>query len=140
VLIREFSFPEVLNPVLKLWSSFEKGINLGRSDEPAEIEKILIRGSDLFLVAIINSEIVGTVLGGFDGRRGLIYHLAVSRPFREKGIASQLMIAIESRLKSKGCIRSYLFVTEDNPEAMQFYEKRGWERMVHVHPFAKTLE
>jgi ribosomal protein S18 acetylase RimI-like enzyme len=140
VLIREFSFPEDVNSVLQLWAAIEKGVNLGRSDELVEIEKKLKRDPDLFLVATNNAEIIGTVLGGFDGRRGLIYHLAVSKPFREMGIASRLMEEIEARLHSKGCIRSYLLVTADNPEAMQFYEKRGWERMAQVFPYAKSLD
>ena len=54
---------------------------------------------------------VGTVIGGFDGRRGLIYHLAVEPGFRKRGIGSLLMEEVERRLKGKGCLRCYLMVT-----------------------------
>jgi ribosomal protein S18 acetylase RimI-like enzyme len=140
VLIREFRFPEDFNSVLHLWSTIEKGVNLGRSDEFVEIEKKLKHDPELFLVATDNNEIIGTVLGGFDGRRGLIYHLAVSMAFREMGVASRLMEEIEARLRSKGCIRSYLMVTSDNSEAMHFYEKHGWERMAKIIPYAKSFD
>ena len=118
----------------------EKGVNLGRSDEVGEIKKKLQRDPDLFLVADEESRIVGTVIGGYDGRRGLIYHLAVDGSFRRQGIGSRLMEAVEARLRSKGCIRCYLMVTRDNEEAMQYYQRHGWERMDFVVPFAKNLE
>ena len=78
-------------------------------------------------------------IGGFDGRRGSIYHLAVAASFRGRGIGARLMGEIESRLRSKGCLRCYLMVTTDNEEAMHYYEKRGWERMDYVVSFSKNL-
>ena len=41
------------------------------------------------------NKIIGTVIGGFDGRRGLIYHLAVATEFRGHGIGSRLMNEVE---------------------------------------------
>ena len=117
----------------------ERGVNLGRSDTPEEIQKKIAHGPDLFLVAEENGQIVGTVIGGFDGRRGLIYHLAVDASFRGQGIGSRLMDEIESRLRAKGCIRCYLLVVTDNDEAMRYYEKRGWEHMTWVRPYGKDL-
>jgi len=139
VKIREFRFPEDYPLVENLWVSIEKGVSLSRSDTPDEIQKKLTRDPDLFLVAEENGQIVGTVIGGFDGRRGLIYHLAVIASFRGQGIGSRLMDELESRLRAKGCLRCYLLVTTDNPEGMQYYDKHGWERMDYVMPFAKNL-
>ena len=137
--IREYCFPEDYPQVENLWASMEKGISLGRSDTPNEIQKKLTRDPDLFILAEENGQIVGTVIGGFDGRRGLIYHLAVDASSRDRGIGSRLMDEIEARLRSKGCLRCYLLVKMDNPEGMQYYENHGWERMNYVVPFAKNL-
>ena len=137
--IREYCFPEDYPQVENLWASMEKGISLGRSDTPNEIQKKLTRDPDLFILAEENGQIVGTVIGGFDGRRGLIYHLAVDASSRGRGIGSRLMDEIEARLRSKGCLRCYLLVKMDNPEGMQYYENHGWERMNYVVPFAKNL-
>jgi len=139
VLIREFRYPEDFSPVENLWASIEKGVNLGSSDTPEEIQKKFTHDPDLFLIAEENGQIVGTVIGGFDGRRGLIYHLAVHASFRGLGIGSRLMDEIESRLRAKGCIRCYLMVTTDNEEAMRYYEKRGWDHMDWVVPYGKNL-
>lgn len=117
----------------------DKGVRLGRSDTPEEIQKKLARDPDLFLVAEEEGRIIGTVIGGYDGRRGLLYHLAVAASFRGRGIGSRLMDEIESRLRAKGCIRCYLMVLADNDEAIRYYEKHGWENMEHVLTYGKNL-
>ena len=137
--IREFRFPEDFPQVENLWASMEKGVRLGRSDTPDEIQKKLTRDPDLFLIAEEDGQIVATVIGGYDGRRGLLYHLAVAASCRGRGIGSRLMDEVESRLRAKGCLRCYLLVTTDNPEGMQYYEKLGWERMDYVVTYGKNL-
>jgi ribosomal protein S18 acetylase RimI-like enzyme len=139
VQIREFRYPEDYPQVANLWASMKKGVRLGRSDTSEEIRKKIDRDPNLFFVAEENGQIVGTVLGGFDGRRGLIYHLAVTASFRGRGVGSRLMEEVESRLRAIGCVRCYLLVTKDNDEAMRYYEKRGWEQMHWVVPYGKDL-
>ncbi len=138
-IIRQFRFPEDYPAVRALWEGAGPGINLRRSDEPQELEKKLARDPDLFLVAEAEGLIVGSVVGGFDGRRGMIYHLAVAPGYRRRGLGQALMDEVEQRLRQKGCIRCYLMVTKDNPDAVPFYEKRGWQRMDFVETFGKDL-
>jgi ribosomal protein S18 acetylase RimI-like enzyme len=139
IRIREFRFPEEYKQVYELWESIEKGVHVGRSDTLAEIEKKLSRDPDLFLVAELDGRIVGTVIGGYDGRRGILYHLAVAEPLRGNGIGSLLMDEVVSRLRAKGCLKCYLLVTTDNPEAETYYQRRGWQRMDDVHLYGKEL-
>lgn len=140
IVIRQFEFPADYEQVFELWSSIEKGVHTGRSDTPAEIEKKTARDPDLFLVAECQSKIIGSVIGGYDGRRGLIYHLAVAHSFRGQGIGSRLMDEVESRLRAKGCLKSYLLVTSDNAEAETYYKQRGWYHMDNIHLFGKELQ
>ena len=140
VNIREFRFPADYQQVYQLWESMEKGVRVGRSDIRAEIEKKIARDPDLFLIAEIDENIVGSVIGGFDGRRGLIYHLAVAKAFRERGIGSQLLNEVEARLRAKGCLKSYLMVTPDNEEAAHYYERHGWHHMDYVRLYGKELQ
>ena len=139
VLLREFRFPEDYASARLLWETAGSGIQVRRSDEPQEIQKKLQRDPDLFLVAEVEGRLVGTVIGGFDGRRGLIYHLAVETGLRGQGIGRLLMDEVERRLKAKGCLKSYLLVTTENGSAMRFYEQRGWSRMDAVYTYAKDL-
>jgi ribosomal protein S18 acetylase RimI-like enzyme len=138
--IREFHFPEDYPPTLKLWESIEMGIKVGPSDTFEEIEKKQQRDPDLFLVAEENGEIVGSVIGGYDGRRGLIYHLAVHETVRKQGVGAMLMNEVEKRLQAKGCIKCYLLVVANNEHAIQFYENRGWFEMKEDRLFGKEFQ
>lgn len=137
--IREFCFPDDYDGALKLWGSMEVGVQVGRSDTPEEIQRKLQRDPDLFLIAETNNVIIGTIIGGFDGRRGMVYHLAVQSNFREQGIGSLLLAEVEKRLKAKGCRKCYLLVTADNTDAAQFYEQRDWNEMKNDRIFAKEF-
>lgn len=138
-ILREFAYPQDYFGVIELWRRSGPGVNVGRSDTAQEIEKKLSRDPDLFLVAEIEQQIVGTIIGGFDGRRGIMYHLAVAEPFRNRGIGEQLMQELENRLRAKGCLRCYLMVVEGNPEVVDFYLKRGFSHLP-VHTLAKDLQ
>lgn len=138
VSIREFVFPQDYSTIIALWENAGDGIHVRRSDEPAEIQKKLQRDPDLFLLAEYQGEVIGSVLGGFDGRRGMMYHLAVTPEHRERGVATLLVEELERRLRLKGCIRYYLMVTKDNHAAIQYYENHGWELM-DLFTYAKDL-
>lgn len=127
--IREFTFPDDYPAVLNLWENAGPGIHVSRSDAPEEIRKKLQRDPDLFLVATIGGQIIGTVMGGFDGRRGIVYHLAVAARHRSRGIGTALMDALEDRLRELGCLKCYLLVVDGNDEVAHYYEHLGWEAM-----------
>jgi ribosomal protein S18 acetylase RimI-like enzyme len=138
VLVRSIRYPDEYPAVYDLWSRAGDGIHLRRSDDPDEMDKKMQRDPDLFLVAEAEGRIIGAVLGGFDGRRGLVYHLAVDPTWRNRGIGDMLMKELEARLKAKGCIRAYLLVTRDNEDAIRFYEKRDWDRL-DLYIYGKDL-
>jgi ribosomal protein S18 acetylase RimI-like enzyme len=140
VRIREFHYPEDYPAARLLWENAGPGIQLRRSDDPDEIQKKLQRDPELFLVAETDGKLLGTVVAGFDGRRGMVYHLAVAELSRKQGIGELLMDELERRLKVKGCIRCYLLVTVENESAMRFYEKRGWTHMKTLKTYGKDLE
>lgn len=139
IQIRQFQFPADYQQVVDLWSSIERGVRVGRSDTPTEIEKKIARDPDLFLVAECENKIIGSVIGGYDGRRGMVYHLAVNTEFRGQGIGSQLMDEVESRLRDKGCLKCYLLLAGDNYEVGSYYQERGWQHMTDVHLYGKNL-
>jgi len=137
-IIRVFRFPSDYDDAVSLWASAGEGVSVGRSDAREEIAKKAARDPDLFLVAEKAGSIIGTVIGGFDGRRGFVYHLAVAPAARSRGLGSLLMDEVERRLCEKGCLRVYLLVTNENNAALRFYEKRGWAAM-DLRILAKNL-
>jgi ribosomal protein S18 acetylase RimI-like enzyme len=137
--IRNFDYSNDLPVVMALWQQAGDGIHLGRSDAPGEILKKLQRDPDLFLVAEIDERVIGAVMGGFDGRRGMVYHLAVAKSYRQLGVGDAIMQELEARLRAKGCLKVYLLVTYENQPAMNFYEKRQWQQM-KIHIYGKELQ
>ena len=139
VLIREFIFTNDYDRTINLWRGIEKGMNVGRSDTPEETLKKLERDPELFLVAEIDREIIGTIIGAFDGRRGMIYHLAVHKDFRGQGIGATLLAEVEQRLKAKGCLKCLMHVLDDNAEAIEFYKNQGWRHATEDIVFVKEF-
>jgi ribosomal protein S18 acetylase RimI-like enzyme len=90
------------------------------------IDRKLTVQPQLFLVAV-EGRVVGTVLGGFDGVRGWIHHLAVQKSHRRKGIARLLMRAAEDGLKSIGCPKVNLQVRATNLAVIEFYRSLGYD-------------
>jgi ribosomal protein S18 acetylase RimI-like enzyme len=127
--IRTFEYPEDFPSVVRLWKNAAPGIHLGFSDTQAEIARKLDYAPELFLVAFEGDRMIGTVLAGYDGRRGLIYHLTVDRECRRRGVGTALMDEIESRLRQLGCCKAYLLIMRENQEVVDFYGDRGWELM-----------
>ncbi len=129
VVIREFLFPDDYARLVEIWKASGPGVNFARSDTPEEIQKKLNYSPDLFLVAEVSNSIIGSVIGGFDGRRGMVYHLAVEPNMRKQGVGKALMAEVETRLKAKGCIKSYLMIMPENPSVIDYYKELGWYKM-----------
>lgn len=92
-----------------------------------DIRRKLAVQRELFLVAELDGELAGTAMGGYDGHRGWVYYVAVSRAHRRKGIGSALMKAVEARLAMLGCPKLNLQVRADNHQVVAFYRKLGYE-------------
>jgi ribosomal protein S18 acetylase RimI-like enzyme len=138
VHLRIYQHPSDYEGAFRIWQSAGKGIHITFSDTIDEIEKLVKRSPGLFFVAEIDGKIVGTVMGGFDGRRGLIYHLAVHPDYQNKHIGTQLLKRVEEALASVGCTKVYLFIVPENINLAGYYKKMDYEQM-DVIPFTKYL-
>ena len=109
-------------------------------NEPeADIRRKLSVQPELFLVATVDSEIVGTAMGGYDGHRGWVYYVAISRQRRKQGIGAALMAEVEERLGKMGCPKLNLQVRASNEDVIAFYKKLGYNVEERVS-MAKRLD
>ena len=98
-----------------------------RHNEPAlSIRNKLAVDRNLFYVAVLDEQVVGAVMGGYDGHRGWVYSLAVRPEFQRRGIATALMSHLEEELVKTGCLKINLQVRASNDAVVAFYETLGY--------------
>ena len=112
--------------IVSLWNKvFESDPSWNEAAEMIRIKKTV--QPELFLVAVLNNQIIGTVMAGFDGVRGWIHRLAVHPSNRRTGVAAELMRVAEEQLQALGCPKVNLQVRSDNEGVVAFYRKQGYE-------------
>jgi N-acetylglutamate synthase len=110
--------------VARLWSATE-GLSLSDDDSREGIAIYLKRNAGLCFVSVDSEKIVGTVLCGHDGRRGILRHLAVAREFRKNGLARLLIRASLDALAGEGIKKCNIFVMDFNVAGLRFWEHIG---------------
>ena len=112
--------------VYALWLSCA-GMGLNNLDDSRDgIAKYLARNPETCFVAEEAGNIAGVIIAGNDGRRGYIYHTAVSPDYRRRGIGSQLVGAALDALKELGINKVALVVFSRNENGNAFWEKVGF--------------
>jgi N-acetylglutamate synthase len=121
-----------------LWAQAE-GVELAEGDSEQELLAYLRRNPGASQVALADGALVGAVLAGHDGRRGFLYHLAVSPAARGRGVGRQLVEASLKVLKADGIVRVLILVASDNELGAEFWRRRGWERLEFAHAMGLDL-
>jgi len=111
--------------VLALWRACA-GIGLTAADERPAIAAYLAHNPGMSFVAEAGGRIVGAVLGGHDGRRGYLHHLAVQPAWRRRGLGRALTGAVLDRLRAAGMGKCNLFLYGTNETGRAFWTKHGW--------------
>lgn len=122
----------------KLWKRLA-GISLSSADEDCHLRFFIKKNPSTCFVAVKEGELVGTILGGSDGRRGFIYHLAVSMQFQRQNIGKLLTEACLKALKELGIMKCHIFVLRENTEGVKFWEKTGWQLRHDILIMSKDL-
>ena len=107
--------------VLALWQ--ECDLIHPKNDPQKDLDRKKGFGEELFLVIEEREKIIGTVMGGYDGHRGIINYLGVHPSFRGQGLGKMLLQAVEQKLKDLGCPQVNLLVWSNNSEVLKFYKK-----------------
>lgn len=134
--IRRFT-PEDYDEVHSLWQSCN--LSLEASDSKEEIVKFATMNPDTSLVGTFEDKIIACVLGGFDGRRGLVHHLSVDEKYQGYGYGAEIMKYLENIFKDKGVIKISFWVIKSNINVVGFYEKLGYELRNDIVTVSKKL-
>jgi ribosomal protein S18 acetylase RimI-like enzyme len=110
--------------VIRLWT--ECRLVVPQNHPGRDIRRKLKVNPEWFLVGETEGKLVSTCMAGYEGHRGWINYLAVSPPYRRRGIAAGMMKEAERLLKSAGCPKINLQIRSSNLGVIAFYERIGY--------------
>jgi N-acetylglutamate synthase len=99
------------------------------NDTPALIRQILRRNPGGSFVALDGKTMIGAILGTQDGRRGMLWHLAVAKPYRRRGLGAKLVARAVAELRKEGIPKVNILVLDSNLPAVRFWKRQGWSRI-----------
>ena len=138
----EINFREMIitdyENAIALWRSLP-GIGLSSADEKSEIAKFLNKNPTSCWIAEHDSKLVGTILGGSDGRRGYIYHLAVNQSFQNQRVGKSLLQRCLQTFRKIGIQKCHLLVIPDNTDGIAFWKHARWVLRDDVLVMSKEL-
>jgi len=117
--------PEDAQAVLGLWTQ-ERSEHASTADRPEDVERLIGDSPAALLVAERDGEIVGALIAAWDGWRGNMYRLTVSKRHRREGIGIALTRAGEEYLRSCGVRRVTALVAFEDEAAKSFWESAGY--------------
>ena len=82
---------------------------------------------DLFLVALLDGKVVGSVMVGYEGHRGWLNYLAVRPEYQKRGYGRKLVERALEELTKLGCQKVNLQVRRSNVSVVEFYKHLGFK-------------
>jgi ribosomal protein S18 acetylase RimI-like enzyme len=129
--------PDDVDAVLAFWRRAEASAS--STESAADVRGLLERDPDALLLAESDGRIVGSLIVGWDGWRGIFYRLAVDPTRRRRGLATALVRSGEERLRALGAHRLNAIVETEEPDAMAFWSAAGYELQTARSRFVKNL-
>lgn len=129
MLIRSFRLGDY-SAIMRIWQ--ETGLDRSDSESLDALAKQLSWDSELVMVAELDGEVVGVVVGTIDGTYAYFYRLAVLPRCQGSGIGRKLVEALENRFRQRGVHRVLIMVNQDNPGVLPFYYALGYELQRYV--------
>ncbi len=123
--------------LIKLWQKAKLSYRPKGRDSKKNIAKQLKQHNTIYLVAELDNKIIGSILGTHDSRRGYLNRLAVLPEYQKKGIARQLVKAVEKYLGKKGIQIVTCLIEDWNKTSLKVFEKLGYQRHNDIIYFSK---
>jgi len=129
--------PSDYEEAIALWQRTE-GVTLRSADSSEAVLRYLKRNPGSSFVAREQDTLVAAVLGGHDGRRGYLHHLAVAPTHRGRGIGRALAERVLTALGTQGIHKCHLMVRADNADALAFWAHIGWAQRADLVIMSRT--
>jgi ribosomal protein S18 acetylase RimI-like enzyme len=117
--------PAYRHAVIDLWK--ECNIIVPQNDPVVDIQKKLDFQPQLFFIALLNNQLIGSVMVGYDGHRGWLNYLAISTRHQRQGYGRELVQKAIEELRKLGCQKLNVQVRKSNIKAIEFYKLVGFK-------------
>ncbi len=134
-IVREARTEEKL-AVIEIWRACE--LVKPQNDPSKDFDLAQQTSTSIVLVLESNSQLIGTVMAGFDGHRGWFYYLGVLPEYQSVGNGQLLVESAEQWLVDKGAPKTMLMVRHTNSKVIAFYEKLGY-KLEDTHVMGKRF-
>lgn len=84
--------------------------------------------SELVLVAQVNQQVVGLIIGTVDNHRAYYYRIAVATAHQRKGIGKALAAKLQQRFQTRKVSKIVVSADSHNDAALPLYESLGYTR------------
>jgi len=128
---------EEAEAVLTLWRDAEATVS--PTDQLDSVQMAIAARSTHFLIAEQHGQIVGSIIGGFDGWRGTMYRLVVHPKAQRNGIATALVQEVEHRFVQQGAKRISALVEREHSDAVSFWPSVGYEKDSRIDRYIHNL-
>jgi ribosomal protein S18 acetylase RimI-like enzyme len=134
--IRPFQ-PDDEAAVISLWQRCD--LVRPWNDPHKDIRRKLRVRPDLFLVGLLDGQVVACVVAGYEGHRGWLNYLAVAPEHQRHGLARAIVGEAERLLRAAGCPKINLQIRISNHGVIDFYKRLGYS-VDDVVSMGKRLE
>ncbi|WP_334074920.1 MULTISPECIES: GNAT family N-acetyltransferase [Paenibacillus] len=93
--------------------------------------------SDLIMIAEVDGEIVGTLIGTIDQNTGFIYRTAVHPDYRRQGVGKNLVTAMEQKFQQRNVRQIMIAGDPHNKAIAPLYEAMGYGASKFLEAFQK---
>ena len=123
MLIRRYQHID-RRPLIDLWTQVFNDQQPHNS--PARMIDAKLAVDDLIFLALLDKQVVGGCMAGYDGHRGWLYAVAILPEKRRNGIGAALVKETIAALNSLGCIKVNLQIRSHNRQVADFYQALGF--------------
>ena len=125
--------------VYALWMSI-KGFAMRSLDDSRDgVARFLKRNPDASVVAVADGKVVGSILCGYDGRRGCLYHVCVREDYRRQGIGKAMVVYCMKALEKEAISKVSLIAFTQNDIGNAFWKEIGWTKREDLYYYDFVL-
>ncbi|MFC5649818.1 GNAT family N-acetyltransferase [Paenibacillus solisilvae] len=93
--------------------------------------------SELVLVAAIDDEIAGMIIGTIDNNKGYYYRIAVHPDYQRQGLGKRLIESLRTRFEQRNVTKIMITADEHNEPILSLYESLGYATNDFFRSFQK---